>query len=372
MNNILYNEDVSFSDSHLFSDIDKTLSFEEYVETLKNLVSPILTQVFKDNYAKQNIRVFRNRINIACPYCHDSKQDNHKKRGNIILTGKHKNFYKCFNCNEFKRIDNFFKDFHVILDLDVVNYIASNIQDFQNNISSDYNISILLNESLINSHAINRELLKEKLNLIEVKGSKIWNYLVNRLQYDESKFLYSEKDNYILILNLNKEGNIIGAQKRLMIESKDKFRTYTLSFLHELIGNKDIKIPEEIDTISTLFNICFLNINKPVTLFEGPMDCFLFHNSCANAGAQKHFPIEGLNIRYFFDDDTTGRKKAFEFIDKENYVFLWTKFKLDNGIPFNKLKYDLNDVLIWAKKNNVKLTRFDNYFSSDPLDSIDI
>lgn len=373
MNSLLNNGEMSF-DSSLFSsfkNLDQVPSTEEYVENIISLLQPILIYTFKNNYSKQNIRKFKNRLNFCCPYCLDSASDDHKKRGNIILTGKHQNYFKCFNCSEFKRVDRFFADFSVNVDLSVVNYIKNNLENFTQTQNTNYSISILLNDSLINEYSIKRDLLKQKLNLVEVKNTKIWSWLVNRLQYDDSKFLYSEKENYLLILNLNKEGNIIGAQKRLMIESKDKYRTYTLSFLHELIGNKDIKIPDEINTLSTLFNICFIDISKPITLFEGPLDTFLFHNAIGNAGAQKHFPLD-LPVRYFFDSDKTGNEKAFEYIDQGKQVFLWTKFKLDNNIELGRKKLDLNDLLIWAKKNNVKLTRFDNYFSDDPLDSIDI
>jgi hypothetical protein len=365
------NTDIDFENIFDFKDIDNIPSDEEYVNTIISLLQPILSNVFINSYAKQNIRKFRDRINFACPYCMDSTHDDHKKRGNIILSGKHKNHFKCHNCGEYKRVDIFFKDFNTVLDLGVVNYISNNIENFWHIDNSNYNISILLNDELINKFAINREILKEKLHLIEVKNSKIWKYLIGRLQFDESKFLYSENENYLLILNLNKNGDIIGAQKRLFIKSNDRFRTHTLTFLYELIGNKDIKIPEELDILSGLFNICFININRPITLFEGPMDAFLFHNSVGNAGAQKHFPFD-LPLRYFFDDDATGREKSLKYIDEGKPVFLWTKFKLDNNITFNRVKLDLNDTIIWAKKNDVKLTRFDNYFSDDPLDSIDI
>ena len=37
-----------------------------------------------------------------------------------------------------------------------------------------------------------------------------------------------------------------------------------------------------------------------------------------------------------------------------------------------RVKYYWNDVLIWSKQNDVKIPLVDNYFSTDPLDIIDI
>ena len=74
---------------------------------------------------------------------------------------------------------------------------------------------------------------------------------------------------------------------------------------------------------------------------------------------------------YFYDFDTTGTKKAIEAINNRNEVFLWGKFLKEIEAPY-RTKWDLNDIMLWAKTNNKKLPRFDNYFSNDPLDIIDI
>ena len=129
-------------------------------------------------------------------------------------------------------------------------------------------------------------------------------------------------------------------------------------------------IPEEVDVLSLIYKIVEIDFNRPVNLFEGAFDAFLLPNSVANTGANKGFPID-IPLRYFFDDDKTGRKKALEKIDQGDYVFLWNKFRNDYQLPYRR-KWDLNEAAIWFKENEKIVPFLDNYFSNDPLDAIDI
>lgn len=354
-------------DSSLSETIDKNINTEEYKNRIISLLEPILEDVFFNDKAKQQIKVHRDRINFSCPICGDSMQSSYKKRGNIILQGKHRNFFKCFNCGEFKRVDYFFKDFKINLQLDIVNYISDNLGNFNTFSSSKYDISLLLDVDNIERYAIDRKDIKNNFGLIEAKESPIWSWLLKRLQYVPDRFLYHPNKKYILILNLTPSGKIIGVQKRLF-KGYPKYITFSASKLYELLGMGEI--PDEIDIISQLFGILQIDFNKPITLFEGSMDSFLFRNSIANSGLQKKFPLD-IPIRYWFDDDKPGKNKSIELIEKGESVFLWDKLKKDMELPYRK-KWDLNDVLIYFKEHNIKPPFFDNYFSNDPLDIIDL
>jgi hypothetical protein len=130
------------------------------------------------------------------------------------------------------------------------------------------------------------------------------------------------------------------------------------------------KVIDELDAISQVFNICLLNYSKPIILLEGPMDAFLLKNAIANAGANKNFLFD-LPIKYLYDKDMTGVKKSIEHINKGDEVFLWERFLKDINAP-EKKKWDVNDIMIWAKNNNIKLPNVLNYFSNNELDIIDI
>jgi len=360
-------KDLSFDSS--LSSIDSTVTSTEYKEKIISLLQPILDRRFPGNTGKQRIRPYNDRISFACPYCGDSMKSNHKKRGSFILQGKFANFYKCHNCGEFKRIDRFFSDYKINLDLNVINYIAQGVEDFSTFAASKYDMSIFMDMESIDSYAIDRQEFLKRFALVEVKESSVWSWLKNRLQYDDMRFMYHPKENYIVILNLTQTGKILGVQKRLF-KGENKYLTYKLSKLYELFKKDPTLIPEEIDVISQIFNICLLNFSKPITLFEGPFDAFLFKNSVANTGANKAFPLE-IPVRYWYDDDKAGRNKSLEKINNGEEVFLWNKLKYDYGLPYRK-KWDLNDLLIYFKTKNTKPPYFDEYFSDDELDIIDI
>lgn len=363
--------EMSF-DSSLFNTFDKSISSSEYRERLVNLLQPILNERFSNEPPKTKIYTHIDRISFACPYCGDSMQNSYKKRGNFILSGKFKNHFKCHNCGQFKRIDNFFSDFNKELKLDTINYMMEHLGDFTTSYNAKYDMSALLDMDYLDKYAIDRQELKNTFNLIEVKNSPIWPWLTNRYQFKEDKFLYNKNKNYLLILNLTQSGKILGVQKRIF-KNNNRFETYKLSKLYELMKKSmgvDDNKKNYLDALSMIFNICLIDFSKNITLFEGPMDSFLYKNSIANTGANKEMPIE-LPVQYLYDYDKTGREKSLIHLNKNQKVFLWEKFINDFNLPYRN-KWDWNDVIIWFKKNKLKLPFMDNYFSDDPLDAIDI
>jgi predicted RNA-binding Zn-ribbon protein involved in translation (DUF1610 family) len=360
-------------DSSLFDTLDSQLTQAEFKDHLIELVRPILQQRFTNEFPKQQVLAKHGRVNFACPYCGDSMKNSYAKRANFILDGKHKGFFKCHNCGEFKRIDHFFTDFKVQLRLDAVNYLTENLGNFSTQSNTKYDMSILLDMDSIDKYAIDRHEFLKYFGLVEVKGSPVWPWLTNRVQYQQDKFLYNRDKNYLLMLNLTRTGKILGAQKR-MFKGANRFETYKLSKLYEHM-NRTLKVtPEELDyldTLSMVFNICLISFEKSVTLFEGPMDSFLFKNSIANTGANKTLPVD-IQVRYWYDDDKTGRQRALQHITQSEQVFLWDRFKKDFNLPY-RTKWDLNDVLVYLKSIDSKENLFfDKYFSGDPLDLIDI
>lgn len=356
-------------DSSLSESIDKSLSPDEYRGRILNHLEPLLRQRFQNHPGKQKIHPHTDRITFACPYCGDSMQSTYKKRGNIILSGKFAGYFKCFNCGTFKSVDAFLKDYKIDLQLDLINYLSSTKGDFKRTSYGSYDISILMDSKTIEGFAIDREELKTRFRLIEVAESPILPWLKRRLQYDEERFLFNVRENYLAILNLTKEGKVLGFQRRNFEKRLEKYMTYNLRKIYEMLGKTE-EIPEEVDVLSLLYRIIEVNFNRPIILFEGPFDSFLIPNSVANTGANKGFPIE-IPLRYWFDDDKTGRNRALEKINNEEEVFLWTKFKTDFNLPYRK-KWDLNDVLIYFRENGIKAPIFDPYFSRDPLDALDI
>lgn len=376
--------------SSLFSSIDKEVSLDEYIQTIKEKLQPILNKTFSNSPLKKEIHECHDRIEFACPYCGDSMKSDRKRRGNIILKKKFANFFKCHNCGEFKRVDQFFKEWDQELDLSVINYITNNINNFDSSFNKDFDLGVLVDTEKFEKFAITREFFKKVLNFQEAHDSEISYWLKKRLQFNSNFFLYDPYQKSLYILNLTQKGKIIGAQKRnfknKQIGYRPKYITYNLSRLYEFIfdilkkKNKDTskfdisrvseKKIEEINIFSQLFNILNINISKPIILFEGPTDALMIKNSIGNSGLQKEFPLP-IPLRYCFDDDDPGRKKTIQAIQQGKDVFLWEKFKRDHQLPYRK-KWDMNDVFIYFHENNKKKPYIDNYFSDDPLDIIDI
>ena len=176
--------------------------------------------------------------------------------------------------------------------------------------------------------------------------------------------------NKLFVLNLTDKGNVFGLQVRSFNNNDAKYKTYNLQKLHEIILRDNVVIPDDINTLSMLFNIFLVDCTAPITVVEGPMDSFLLNNCVALCGASKNmdFPFA---VRFLFDDDKAGREHAIEKIREGYEVFLWDKFKKDLGLDDRK-KWDMNDVWIWCGDHRVQFPSIEGYFSSDELDLIDI
>lgn len=359
------------------------MSEDEYKSNLIDIVSDILVKNFPDEKARQVVRSQHNRLNFCCPICGDSLKDPYKKRGNIVLSGRYANLYKCFNCGVSMPVNEFIKKYYDGKpSISFIDYMAKNnpITNLSPDISINTSIEVF-NQNKIDSYAISRETIKSLLQLVEVDNNNKnmgHNYLVGRNQFNFEKFLYSPIANKLLVLNLTKSDKIIGIQSRNLNKNlpanTPKYKTYNLTNIHKMLLQDYLhigEIPQEIDAISMVFNSLLVDYTKPVTVVEGPMDSFLIKNCIALCGANKTLPFIG-KFQYLFDDDKTGRKNAIEKLKLGNTVFLWSVFKKDNQIPPAK-KWDVNDVINYfasTKKypNFLKPT----YWSNDVFDIMDI
>jgi hypothetical protein len=196
------------------------------------------------------------------------------------------------------------------------------------------------------------------------------SYLMNRRQYSFDKFMYSFNADKLFVLNLTPSNKIFGMQVKSFSDRNAKYKTYSIQKIHELILNDDVKVPDDINELSMLFNVLLVDCESDVTIVEGPMDSFLIRNSIALCGAGKHIDFPFM-VRYMFDDDKLGREHAIEKLNEGYKVFMWDTFKKDLGIRSGK-KLDMNDVIMWCYDNNVVCPKIDDYFSDDEMDLINL
>lgn len=367
---------LSSTTSEDIFDFDSSTSKEELIDEIMPKLQQILVERFPDNPQKQKIKIYSDRISFAAPCCGDSMKDYSKKRGNIILEGKFQNSYKCHNCGTYMSLSSFFKKYNHPLSLSSISYVSSHKPNTQSTFSSDASINYLFDLNLIEQYSVTKQYLKEKLNLEECSDAEknsAYYYLINRKQFNYSKFLYSRSDNLLFVLNLTPNNNIIGIQTRSLnqfYKGSSKYKTYNLSNIYKLLLKEEKEVPDEVNKLSMLFNSLLVNYNVPVTVVEGPMDSFLIKNCIALCGAGKHIGFD-LNYRYLFDYDKTGIKHTIEMLENGSAVFLWSKLIKDYNLP-KREKWDINDLVIYCYNNNIRFPNLDKYFSSDNLDLLDI
>ncbi len=361
----------------LDSSIIQTQNYTDksFLDEITQKTQDILSRTFPESAQKQQIKRDATGLNIACPYCHDSATNSWKKRGHIMFSGKFSGYYKCFNCGAFTPIPKFFNDFKTDLSLSGIKYVEDhkeNIEAFQQT-SSEITADIF-QKTIALRWALDRDKFRDYFHLCDISSSyyckEAYDYLVGRCQYKFKNFLYNPKARLLYILNMV-ESKIIGFQLRSIDKhtKKDRrFLTYNLERIYKNLLNQTCEIPQDLNTVSTVFDIYNINVYKPIIVTEGPMDSFLLPNAVASAGANKTLTVE-LPFWYMYDSDKTGMSHALKKLNERKKVFLWGKLKKDLNLP-KRDKWDVNDVVLYCTQTYGRDFQIDwlKYFSDNPLD----
>ena len=339
------------------------------LEDVKDLVGKILEKAFPGDFKKHKIYSYNGRLTMSCPYCGDS-DDIRKKRGNLYTESLS---FKCYNggCGVFKDFINLLDDHGLknMLSIDQIEEVKNLIVTNKSNRRVSAKIDVFLLENY-RDVLIPREYYKSKLNLIDLPAP-LQKYLTDRNQIPDEKYLYSPYKKSIHILNLTSDGKyILGLQLRNMNKNAvNKYFTYKISGIYKkllkITKPEIITKAEELDGISVIFGFCSVNLDKEVTIFEGPFDSFIFPNSVGICSVNNKFPFDIDNKRWFFDSDVAGRDELRKKLSEGQTVFLWKKFLDESPLP-EREKWDLNDIVDYLRSNKVKLNKkFDEYFSND-------
>ena len=369
---IKFTADALCLDTHDISDVD----FEKVVGAE---LQKILKAVHKESFRKQTIKKTSSGLMFACPYCGDSSKDDSKKRGNISLRGSYAGRFKCFNCGHSTSLQRFFKDFNYDMSLAELNYVtqlSKNAKQFSRMDNTKLSSNVL-NSDAVYEWAVPRDYIKHALDLKDISKDATpmaYAYLMGRCQtMHHERFLYSEKSNHIIILNLIKD-RVVGLQMRSIDPNYKgaKYITTTLEKLRAVILNDTSPIPTDVSKLSCVFNIFGVDFyGSPILVTEGPFDAFLLPNCIAISGASKNFAME-YPFWYLYDSDETGKKHSLDKLQKRYHVFMWQKFISDFNLPYRK-KWDITDVMVYMRNNNInaRITWAD-YFTDSALDGLDI
>lgn len=342
---------------------DFKITSEDLNKKIKNLLENVLKHRF-DSYQKRVIDDRNSRLNFACPYCGDSHSNLWRKRGNLYLNPY---YYKCYNCGKYAGLDSFFKDFECNLNQNEIVYLKEHEGNYRNE-HKRIDPFLLFDISKIQKQCPIREEVEKLFGLVRLP-SKIENYLTKRLLNNFECYSWLSSKEQLFIFNLIPNSDkVLGFQIR-NFKSQPKYLTYNLSKINNLLDRNLFEEDFETNKISNIFGILNLDFEKPITVFEGPLDSFLFENSVATCSIVNEFPFEFGNLRYFYDYDKAGREASIKKFNGGSSVFLWKKFLEDVKLEFKNKKMDLTSILVYAKMNNINLPRFEDYFSKDKYDN---
>lgn len=358
----------------------------ELKESQKNQIINRVEQVLKDNFSgpKSEVKLHRDRLNFACPYCGDSTNA-HKKRANIYWKNL---IYHCYNdgCSKHTNLVSFLKDYdRSVSNVDDLTFFLDYIRTNQvTKVTKEYLEVNVFQE--LKDHSISLDLVKSKLKLVTPsENMRIEKYLKARfMHFKLEHFMYSEKTDQLYIFNLTPDKkSTVGWQIRNFGSGRTKYVSFNIEKINHLILDKKIDLPEEqiikMNTLSLFFGIFYTDFSKPVNIFEGPIDSFIIPNSIAITGSDKPTDMfdEIPTVRYFFDNDLAGRRIMEFKLKRKKKVFMWNKlmrdFKIQPRLANMKSIKDLNDLIeyCWKTKNEA-VKNLDRYYTDNPLDFRDV
>jgi hypothetical protein len=371
---------VAFNKDSDNTQVADKLSVDKIVAPLRE----ILRQRFPGDSERQRIvsRLNGQRLNFCCPYCGDSHETAKKKRGNFYTNWL---YFKCYNggCEQYVDLLKMIQDFKVANTLTDEDTSAAKVRIASSREAARQD-RILKHELTLNALTntdfskvlVPRAALMKALGLMEVHPkSPMGIYLLKRVQTPDKRFALDSRRKRLFIFNLDSTQEwVFSLQTRQFdANTNNKYLTYNLSGIWlKMMGNKDEEFLEKtrnLDHVSTVFNVLTINFNEQITLFEGPLDSFLYRNSCGMCSVNNDWPFDVDNVRWFQDNDDAGRKKALEVLASGKSVFMWKKFIDDFELHGKKIK-DYNDIIIYQRANSTNFGDLEKYWSTHKYDGI--
>lgn len=351
-----------------------------------NIMSSILTESFEPG-PKRGILDKGDRLNFACPICGDSQKNNREKRCWLFLGSMR---YRCYNEGCHGSLDWLTKRFNIDIRPETRSAIRNVIQLSTTKIKEK---RVYTQETPKEKVSFSREEIltayPELLNFTTPAIGKVKAYLKSR-GLNPNKFTSADLqinedwlEPVIVVLNQSADGErIIGYQTRNLKKGRQrKYSTHLWSELFYNIKGEEAseRLKEYYDPLSEMYGIMQLDMNQPVTVFEGYMDASLFPNSIGLSGAKTNTQSlidTGAEVRYIFDYDDTGVKAALQKLKEGMSVFLWDK--LIDDLAKKEPDYWAfkawfkNNIIDWGDliKHGILNFNPDLYFSQDVFDII--
>lgn len=103
---------------------------------------------------------------------------------------------------------------------------------------------------------------------------------------------------------------------------------------------------------TALYNWDFVDKTKPIAVLEGPINSIFVENSTATVGAgsskELDEQLKNLDCWFIYDNDKSGKKKAWKKVNEEKPVLMWNKLIFLYNLPSDI--NDINDVILFLKR----------------------
>jgi len=362
------------------------------IDFIASSIQTIL-QKTHSNKQKWTIKKKHDRLSFACPICGDSHKDVSQKRGHLFLNNL---YYKCYNEDCRSTFTKLCKDYSVQLDptkkLAVINWVDNNSQQSWSKKDDD---TILMNtyDKLLTIDQIQNWFNSGQAPLkgfmpVNV-GSQTYKYLKNRGIRDDQMNLFYEgikyngkwHEPYVVFIN-RINNKILGIQERNLESGlKRRFKIWTFTELYESVTGEDLDQIEAIayNKVSCVYNVFNVDYEKEVTIFEGYLDSIWFPNSIAVVGINTdiNFLLKSdVNVKFFFDNDGAGKRKAKQMLKQGYNVFLWDKLKKwwhekeggDRWMNYRWFEDNIKDMNDVHKELHISYKELQQFFSSSSFD----
>lgn len=311
---------------------------------------------------QKNTKITNEFYNFRCNICGDSKKNHNKKRGFIITkfdTWK----FKCHNCGVVLNATYWLKKYYP-------SYYSMYIQDILKN-----DIKKSDEQKTLDLQNRRKELdirKKKKREAINVKG------FVNILKGKDEIFTKAIalcKDRKIEKSIWSKWFVAIDYDyvNRLIIpfyDNNDNIYYYQARTLTDQIPKYINRLTNKDEAIYNYYNI---DKSLEVVVTEGIIDSLMIDNAIAILGTSitvnMQEKIDKLKVYYLFDSDGAGVKESLKFLANRKYVFMWKKFIRDLKLPLQE-KWDMNEVILYLKRDNFTFKELKKYFTKSKFDTI--
>lgn len=281
--------------------------------------------------------------NFRCPICGDSETHKNKARG-YIYEEKGKMKFHCHNCNASMSLDNFFK----MIDQNLYNeMIFERLQDKKTPEQIDYESFVEKMKKPVFMKSGPLKGLKKVSQLSP--NDKVKKFVeLRRIPNKFHAILFScpnfKQYTNNLVSGKFDENSLLRDETRLLIPFMDANKNVH-AYQGRALGNSPVKYITIIlnETVPKVYGLDRVDWNRPVYVFEGPIDSMFVPNSIATAGgdlvsAISSFSKDKLVIIY---DNEPRSKETIKKLDKaimNGYsVVIW---------PENFEHKDVNDAIL--------------------------